>query len=179
MTDDKKLVYRGKIIDLYLERVTLPNGSVADLEIVRHPGGAAVVAMDQADRVCLLRQFRYAAGGWLWELPAGKLDPGEPPLVTAQRELEEEAGLRAARWEPLGRIISSPGVFTEVVHLFHASGLTHVPANYEIHEMIEVHWLPFTEALGLAQTNEITDGKTVAGLFRAQRWREEHKRTGD
>jgi len=179
VTDDKKLVYRGKIIDLYLERVTLPNGSVADLEIVRHPGGAAVVAMDQGDRVCLLRQFRYVAGGWLWELPAGKLDPGEPPLVTAQRELEEEAGLRAARWDPLGRIISSPGVFTEVVHLFHACGLTHVPAKNEIHELIEVHWLPFTEALALARTDEITDGKTVAGLFRAQQWRERYMRTGD
>ena len=176
MTDDKKFVYRGKIIDLYLERVTLPNGSVADLEIVQHPGGAAVVALDKDDRVCLLRQFRHVAGGWLWELPAGKLDPGEPPLATAQRELEEEAGLRAAHWEPLGRIISSPGIFTEVVHLFLASGLTQVPAKNEIHELIEVHWIAFTEALALAQTNEITDGKTLVGLFQAQQWRERRQR---
>ena len=171
MMDDKKVVYRGKIIDLYLERVTLPNGSVADLEIVQHPGGAAVVALNQDDRVCLLRQYRHVAGGWLWELPAGKLDPGEPPLATAQRELEEEAGLRAAHWEPLGRIISSPGIFTEVVHLFLASGLTQVPAKNELHELIEVHWVPFSEALERAQTDEITDAKTLAGLFRAQQWR--------
>lgn len=172
VTDDRKLVYRGKIVDLYLERVTLPNGSIADFEIVQHPGGAAVVALDRDDRVCLLRQYRYVAGGWLWELPAGKLDPGEPPLTTAQRELEEEAGLRAARWEPLGRINSSPGIFTEVIHLFLASGLTRVPARNEIHELIEVHWIPFAEALALAETNEITDGKTLVGLFRAQQWRE-------
>jgi 8-oxo-dGTP pyrophosphatase MutT (NUDIX family) len=177
VTDERKFVYRGKIVSLYLERVTLPNGAVADFEIVQHPGGAAVVALDQDDRVCLLRQFRHVAGGWLWELPAGKLDPGEPPLTTAQRELEEEAGLRAARWEPLGRINSSPGIFTEVIHLFLASGLTRVPARNEIHELIEVHWIPFAEALTLAHTNEITDGKTLVGLFRAQQWRERRQRS--
>lgn len=177
VTDSKKLIYHGKIIDLYVEQVTLPNGAVADLEIVQHPGGAAVVALDRDDRVCLLRQFRHVAGGWLWELPAGKLDPGEPPLVTAQRELREEAGLRAASWEPMGRIISSPGVFTEVVHLFLASDLTQVPSENEIHELIEVHWVPFVDALALAQTHEITDGKTLVGLYRAQHWRERQKRS--
>jgi ADP-ribose pyrophosphatase len=167
MADNKTTVYRGKIIDLYLERVTLPNGAVAELEIVCHPGGAAVVALDNENRVCLLRQYRHVAGGWLWELPAGKLDAGEPPLDTAQRELEEEAGLRASQWEPMGKIVSSPGVFTEIVHLFLARNLIHVPANTETHEIIEVHWVPFTEALAWAQANEITDAKTLVGLFRA------------
>ena len=167
MADNKTTVYRGKIIDLYLERVTLPNGAVAELEVVRHPGGAAVVALDDQDHVCLLRQYRHVAGGWLWELPAGKLDAGEPPLNTAQRELEEEAGLRAGRWESMGKIISSPGVFTEIVHLFLARNLTHVQNNVETHEIIEVHWVPFVEALAWVQANEITDAKTVVGLFRA------------
>ena len=167
MADNKTTVYRGKIIDLYLERVTLPNGAVAELEIVRHPGGAAVVALDNENRVCLLRQYRHAAGGWLWELPAGKLDAGEPPLATAQRELEEEAGLHAGHWQPMGKIISSPGVFTEIVHLFLARNLIHVPANTETHEIIEVHWVPFAEALAWAQADEITDAKTLIGLFRA------------
>lgn len=167
MSDSKTVIYRGKIIDFFLERVTLPNGAMAELEIVRHPGGAAVVALDSENRVCLLRQYRHAAGGWLWELPAGKLDPGEPPLVTAQRELQEEAGLRAARWEPLGKIISSPGVFTEVVHLFLARDLRGTPANAEAHEVFEVHWVPFAEALMQARAGEITDAKTLAGLFRA------------
>ena len=169
MTDNKTIVYRGKIIDLYQEKVTFPNGAVAELEIVRHPGGAAVVALDRDNRVCLLRQYRHAAGGWLWELPAGKLDPGEPPLTTAKRELAEEAGLCATRWVPLGKIISSPGVFTEVVHLYLAQDLTHVPVNTEAHELIEVHWAPFPEALARAYTDDITDAKTLAGLFRAQK----------
>jgi ADP-ribose pyrophosphatase len=167
MPNNKTTVYRGKIIDLYLERVTLPNGAVAELEIVRHPGGAAVVALDNENRVCLLRQYRHVSGGWLWELPAGKLDAGEPPLDTARRELEEEAGLRASQWEPMGKIVSSPGVFTEIVHLFLARNLIQVPANTEMHEIIEVHWIPFMEALAWAQANEITDAKTLVGLFRA------------
>ncbi len=169
MADSETLVYRGKIIDLCLEQVTLPNGAVAELEIVRHPGGAAVVVLNPEKRVCLLRQYRHAAGGWLWELPAGKLDPGESPLATAQRELQEEAGLLAARWEPLGKIISSPGVFTEVVHLFLARDLSDVSANAEAHEVFEVHWVLFAEALAQARTGEITDAKTLVGLFRASK----------
>jgi ADP-ribose pyrophosphatase len=169
VTEKETLVYRGKIIDLSLELVTLPNGAKAELEIVRHPGGAAIVALDPEDRVCLLRQYRHAADGWLWELPAGKLDPGEPPLITAQRELQEEAGLHATRWETLGKIISSPGVFTEVVHLFLARDLSRVPANAEAHEVFEVHWVPFAEALAQARTGAIMDAKTLAGLFRAER----------
>ncbi len=168
MTDNKTSVYRGKIVDLYLEKVRLPNGTQAELEIVRHPGGAAVVALDRDNRVCLLHQYRHAVGGWLWELPAGKLDPGEPPFITAQRELAEEAGVRATRWEPLGKIISSPGVFTEVVHLFLARDLVSVPANIEVHEVFELHWIPFEEALAWAVTDDLTDAKTLVGLFRAR-----------
>lgn len=167
MTHTKTIIYRGKIIELCLENVMLPNGALVELEIVHHPGGAAVVALDRENQVCLLRQYRHAIGGWLWELPAGKLDPGEPPLTTAQRELEEEAGLRATRWESLGKIISSPGVFTEIVYLFLARDLSSVPANTEAHEVLEVHWVPFTEALARAREGEITDAKTLVGLFRA------------
>src|SRR3989344_7945502 len=169
VTHTKTVIYRGKIIELSLENVTLPNGALAELEIVSHPGGAAVVALDHDNRVCLLRQYRHATGGWLWELPAGKLDPGEPPLTTAQRELQEEAGLHAAHWEPLGKIISSPGVFTEAVHLFLARDFSRVPANAEAHEVFEIHWVSFAEALAWASVGEITDAKTLVGLFRASR----------
>jgi 8-oxo-dGTP pyrophosphatase MutT (NUDIX family) len=168
VTESKRVVFEGRIIRLNIETVKLPNGQVAELEIVHHPGGAAVVALDSEGRVCLLRQYRHAAGGWLWELPAGKLDNGEAPLLCAQRELEEEAGMRAADWQSLGKIVSSPGVFTEVIHLYLARALTAVPTRMEEHEVIEVHWLPWAKAQHMARTGEIEDGKTLAGLLRAQ-----------
>jgi len=163
-----QVVFRGKVVNISHDQVALPNGRTAELEVIHHPGGAAVVAIDAGGRVCVLRQFRHAAGGWIWELPAGKLEPNEPPLATATRELEEEAGRRAARWDSLGRMLSSPGVFDEVIHLYLARELTEVALNHEVHESIEVHWLPVAQALRQAQTGEILDGKTIAGLFRAQ-----------
>jgi len=163
----QRTIFEGRIIRLTLDTVQLPNGATAELEIVHHPGGAAVVALDAGGRVCLLRQYRHAAGGWLWELPAGKLDGGEAPLLCAQRELEEEAGMQAGDWQSLGKIVSSPGVFTEVIHLFLARTLTAVPTRAEDHEVIEVHWFPWSEALHMAQAGKIEDAKTLAGLLRA------------
>jgi len=160
-------VFRGRVIEVNVERVELPNGTVADLEIIHHPGGAAIVALDEQQNVCLLRQFRHAARGYIWELPAGKIDNREPPLETAQRELEEEAGATAESWESLGAYLSSPGVFTEVIHLYLATGLTRVASRLEAHEVIEVHWKPFAEALRMAQSGEIADGKSLVGIFRA------------
>lgn len=164
----QRMIFKGRIIRLTLDTVQLPNGATAELEIVHHPGGAAVVALDSAGRVCLLRQYRHAAGGWMWELPAGKLDGGEAPLQCAQRELEEEAGMQAGDWQSLGKIMSSPGVFTEVIHLFLARALSAVPTRAEEHEVIEVHWRPWAEVLRMAQGGEIDDAKTLAGLLRAQ-----------
>lgn len=160
-------VFNGRVIQVNIERVKLPNGSTADLEIIHHPGGAAVVAIDEQRRVCLLRQFRHAANGWLWELPAGKIDNREPPLQTAQRELQEEAGCRAQRWESLGEYVSSPGVFTEIIHLYFATGLTAIGASHEEHEVIEVHWKPFDDVLRMAHDGELRDGKSLVGIFRA------------
>jgi ADP-ribose pyrophosphatase len=160
-------VFQGRAVRLDLERVVLPNGHEIELEIVRHPGGAATVALDEQDRVCLLRQYRHAAGGWLWELPAGKLDAGEAPQHTASRELAEEAGVTAADWTSLGRLVSSPGVFTEVVHLFLAQGLSATPTAPEPGECLEVHWVPRDQAVRRALDGDIDDGKTVVGLLRA------------
>jgi 8-oxo-dGTP pyrophosphatase MutT (NUDIX family) len=161
-------VYRGKIIDLEIEEAKLPDGRCVALEMVHHPGGAATVALDAEARVCLLRQYRHVAKDWLWELPAGKLDPGETPLRTAQRELAEEAGLNALAWDALGAILSSPGVFTEMIHLFLAHDLVSLDAsNHEEHELIEVHWVPLVKALHWCDSGVIRDAKTLVGLYRA------------
>ncbi|MEJ2345560.1 MAG: NUDIX hydrolase [Gammaproteobacteria bacterium] len=164
---ERNEIYKGRIIELTVDAVELPNGHRAELEIVHHPGGAAVVAVDAEQRVCLLHQYRYAVGGWLWELPAGKIDHPEAPLSTAQRELAEEAGVAAQRWQPLGSMISSPGVFTEQVYLYLAQQLQPVPAAAEDHEVFEVHWRPFSEALEDAVSGVLTDAKSVIGLLRA------------
>lgn len=163
----KETVFNGVVISVDVEQVSLPNGTTARYEIVRHPGGAAVVAIDRARRVCLLRQFRPAGGGWIWELPAGRLEPGEPPENTAKRELREEAGCDAGHWESLGSILSSPGVFAETIHLYLALELATGEARHEQHEVIEVHWLPLDDAVRKARDGELRDAKTVIGLLRA------------
>jgi len=162
------LHYRGRVISVTTDEVLLPNGHRALLEVVHHPGGAATVALDAHGRVCLLRQYRYVADGWLWELPAGKLEPGEPPLVTAQRELTEEAGVSAQHWQSLGTCLSSPGVFAERLHLFLASGIAAAAVAHERAEVIEVHWVAFTSACEWALDGTISDAKTALGLLRAR-----------
>lgn len=161
-------IFKGRVIDVARETVELPNGRQVELEIIRHPGGAAVVALDAERRVCLLRQFRHAGDGWLWELPAGKLDPGEGPFATAVRELAEEAGVTAGDWFGLGFMHSSPGVFTEVIHLWLARDLAMQAHAQESDEVIEVHWLPLTQALDWCADGTITDAKTLIGLYRAE-----------
>jgi len=161
-------VFNGRIIHVNLEDVRSPNGVDCTLEIVHHPGGAAAVALDDSGQVCMLRQFRHAVGEWLWELPAGKIDNKEPHLETAQRELREEAGLIADTWQSLGAMISSPGVFTESVYLYFATGLTQVATEREAEEVLEVHWLSLAEACAMARNGTISDAKTVIGLLRAE-----------
>ncbi len=166
--DRQTVHYPGRIVTVTTDLVLLPNGQRAALEVVHHPGGAAAVAVDEAGRVCLLRQYRYVAGGWLWELPAGKLEPREPPLATAQRELTEEAGVSARAWRQLGTCLSSPGVFTEGLHLYLATGIDRGRRAHERSEVIEIHWLPLEQACDWALGGTITDCKTAVGLLRAR-----------
>lgn len=165
---ERKEIFNGRVIKLGLETIQFENKPPFELEIVRHPGGAAVVAMDDQNNVCLIRQYRHAVGGWIWEIPAGKLEPNEPPHITAERELEEEVGLKAKAWHDLGSMYSSPGFCSEEVYLYLAKDLTQVATNQETHEYIEIHWMSFEKALQLVQDNTIRDAKSVIALFRAQ-----------
>jgi 8-oxo-dGTP pyrophosphatase MutT (NUDIX family) len=159
--------FTGRVVSLTVDDVTLPNGHRTPLEIVHHPGGAAAVAIDEDERVCLLRQYRHAAEKWLWELPAGKLEPNEPALLTAQRELAEEAGVSARKWDSLGIVLPSPGVLTEKIHLFMATGIAPAKAAPEQGEVFELSWVPLAQAYRWALDGTIDDGKSIIGLFRA------------
>ena len=167
--DNDQIIHRGSLITLARETAQLPNGHNLPLEIVRHPGGAAVVAVNSENRVCLLKQYRHAVNvDQLWELPAGCIDSNDStPLVTAQRELKEEAGVHAQNWTELGRALPSPGFCDEVLFLFLATNLTDVDSQQQDDEIIEIHWLPFVQAVEMAASGEICDAKSVMGLFRA------------
>ena len=168
MTAQRTSIYQGRVIELSVETTMLPNGQSVSLEIVHHPGGAAIVAVDEDRRLCMLRQYRHAAGGWIWELPAGKRESGEDPLQTAQRELEEETGLRAAAWFKLGTTLTTPGFCDEVIHLYMAQGLTAVAPHIETHELIECHWLPWAQACEWVYDGTLTDAKSIIGIHLAK-----------
>lgn len=162
-------IYKGRIVDLRLERVTLPNGHVLELEVMHHPGASAVAAVDDAQQVVLIRQYRHAAGGYIWELPAGILaGPDEAPAACAARELREEAGLVAGELRQLGTIFTTPGFCDERIHLFLARRLTAEAHAHEADEVIaEIARMPMADALGRISSGEIVDGKTIAGLHLA------------
>jgi ADP-ribose pyrophosphatase len=162
-------IYSGRLIRLNEETVSLPNGREVELDIVHHPGGAVIVALNHDEEVCVLRQFRHAAGGVIWELPAGCIDADDAePMATARRELEEEAGVIAEDWRSLGSIYPSPGFCDEVLHLFLARALSETRTDHGEDELIEIHWVPLGQALRMVMSDEIRDGKTVAGLFKAR-----------
>jgi ADP-ribose pyrophosphatase len=161
----RREIYAGRVVNLAIEDVRLPNGEVTSLEVMHHPGAAGAVPLFADGTVAILRQYRHAAGGWLWEIPAGKLDvPGEDPLACARRELAEEAGLAAGRWHKLGSIFTTPGFCDEIIHLYLARDLTEVPRHHERDEVIEVHRMALEEALAGIPAEEIRDTKTVAAL---------------
>ncbi len=168
---ESKTIFTGRIIKLSQEKVRLPDNTIDDLEIIYHPGGAAIVAVNNNHEVCLLRQYRHAMRDWVWEIPAGILEPDDgSPMKRAQQELREESGCTAKRWVELGEMQTSPGIFTEKVHLFLATELSYGKQNLEQGEVIEVHWLDFAKALQQAQNGDINDAKTCIALFRAAKF---------
>ena len=169
-------LHTGKIIKLDRDRIRYPDGNEAEVDIVRHPGASAVVPFlsdpeGEDPQVLLLRQYRYAADGYLYEIPAGRLDPGESPAACAARELKEETGCTAAKIEPLITMVTTPGFTDERIHLFMATDLTHGQAARETDEFADVVIMRLSEALELIQRGEIPDGKTALGLLYAAGFR--------
>ena len=161
-----KPAYRGKLLHVDRDQVELPGGKQADLEIIRHPGAAAVLPLHPDKTVTLIRQYRYAADGFILEVPAGKLDPGETPEACALREVIEEAGVSAGKLHPLGWIFTTPGFTDEKIHLFAATDLAAAAQSLDEDEVIEVIKMPLSEALRLAATGGIRDSKSLCCLYR-------------
>ncbi len=160
----KKTIYEGRVITLNIESVKLPNGVTVDLEVIRHPGAAAVVPMKNADTVILIKQFRHAANGFIFEIPAGKLHPGEDPLHCAARELEEEIGYRSDRFELLSSILTAPGFADEVIHVYKATNLTKGMQQLDQDEVLEVVEVSLADAIKKIEDGTIRDAKTIVGL---------------
>ena len=143
----RRNIYTGKVVTLNVDTVLLPNGVTVDLETIRHPGAAAVVPIKDDGTVVLIRQFRHAAGGFIYEIPAGKLSPGEEPLQCAARELEEEVGYRASSFELLSSIFTAPGFADEVIHVYKATGLTKGRQQLDRDEVLEIVEMPLHLAI--------------------------------
>lgn len=165
-------VYQGKIISLRRDQVELENGRTVLREVVEHPGGVAILAIDELDRVLFVRQFRYAFKKVLLELPAGKLEYGEDPRSCGIRELEEEAGLQADQFEPLASLVLTPAYLTERIHIYLAHGLHATRQRLDEDEFLTVEWIPLDQALKMALSGEIEDAKTLVGLLKYRALRE-------
>jgi len=164
---NRKIIHRGRRIDLSVERVRLPNGMETELEVIHHPGAATILPFVDGNEILLLRQHRHCAGGDLLEVPAGTLNAGESPEACAAREVEEETGYRAGRLEPLGWIWTTPGFTDEKIHLFAAHDLTPGRQRLDDDEVIALERMTFDEALVRAARGDITDAKSIVTLFRA------------
>lgn len=156
------------VVDLGVETAELPNGVTVELAVVRHPGASAIVALDDQRRVTLLHQWRHAVGGWLWEVPAGCRRVGESARECAERELSEEAGLCARRFDHLGSIVTIPSFCDERIELFLARELADAPGQLDDDEVIRVERFGLDEASAMAARGEIVDAKSIVALLRTR-----------
>ena len=165
--NETKTIHKGKVFTLALDNVTLPNGVTTVIDIIRHPGASAIVPMLNKTTVLLVKQYRYAAGGFIWEIPAGTLNPEESPLECAKRELIEETGYSADKLEKLTEIVPVPGYSDERIHLYLATGLVKAVQNLDKDEILNVHEINMDDALKMIAKGEIIDSKTISGLYLA------------
>jgi ADP-ribose pyrophosphatase len=162
-------IFRGRVVDLSVDEVRLPNGNVCALETIRHPGASAVVPVDREGRVLLVRQYRWATGGYILEVPAGKLDAGEAPETCARREVEEETGHRAGELQPLGWVWTTPGFSDEKIWLYLATDVEPARQDLQPDEVLTIEALPFDDAVAMAENGTIVDAKSICALLRAAR----------
>jgi ADP-ribose pyrophosphatase len=167
-TINEQLVFNGKIFRVIITDVELADGRHARRDIVRHFGGCAVAALSSNGEIALVSQYRTAMGKRMLELPAGKRDKDEDPLFCARRELVEETGLFAKDWQKLGEYVASPGFCDEVIHLFLARDFDFGDQALDEDEEIDVIWMPLERAVGMIMSGEISDGKTISGIFMAR-----------
>ena len=163
----RKEIYHGKVVRLSVDEVVLPNGQTTALEMIRHPGASAVVPLKADGNIVLIHQYRYAAGGYLYEIPAGKLSPGEPPEECALREVEEEVGYKVGKLERLTTILTTPGFTDEAIHLFLATDLTPSVQSLDHDEILEVVEWPFDEVMARIKDGTIRDAKSIVALYLA------------
>ena len=168
MAADRRPIYKLGVVDLGIENVTLPNGNAFELAVIRHPGASAIVALDAHGAIAMLTQYRHAIGGWHREIPAGCRNGAESPLECAVRELREETGVVAHRWDHLGAIVTIPSFCDERIELFLARDLSRTQASPEPDEFIRLEWVEFGDALTMVRRGEIIDAKTIAALFHTQ-----------
>ena len=168
--------YAGRIVHVTLDQVRLSDGTDAVREVVHHPGGVAVLALDSDDQVIVVRQWRYAMGEEVLELPAGKLEPGEDPAEAGRRELKEETGYTCGRYEPLGQVYATPGYCTEKIYLFLARDLTPGECCLDQGELLTADRLPLKELVERVLRGEIRDGKTIAAVLKV--WTMRQRETG-
>jgi ADP-ribose pyrophosphatase len=164
----KNVLHQGRTFRLIQENVTLANGATTDLDIIRHPGAAAVVAVFPDNMVLMLEQYRHAVGRYIWEIPAGTLDREESGISCAKRELTEETGYQAASWTELGSITPLPGYSDECIHLFLARDLSPAAQHLDFDEVLSVHEIPFDETLKMVKSGSIQDAKTICALHLAR-----------
>lgn len=160
----KQPIYKGKILELSVETVRLPNGAMADVELIAHPGAAAVVPFKDDRTVIMIRQYRHAVGGVIYEIPAGTLRPGEDPRDCARREVEEEIGYKVGTLEPLVSLLTTPGFTNEIIHIFCGKELTPGTQNLGADEVLEIIELPLARTMDLIKDGTINDAKTIIGL---------------
>ncbi len=163
-------LHQGRVINLVKENYTLDNGVTSEMDFIQHPGAAAMVPMLNSTDVILIKQYRHALREFIWEIPAGTLDPSESPLNCAQRELIEEIGYSAADWQPLGTITPLPGCSDERIHIFLASDLRQAEQDLDDDELLKVHPIKLEKAMQMILTGDISDGKTISGLYLAYNW---------